>query len=350
MNNIFSTLIRRSAAACILALSLSSCESVFDDGLPECRTQHRLTFIYDYNMKFADAFNSEVNSVNVWAFDRHGTPVWKSQASGEALRNKDFYIDIPLEPGNYDFVAWCGLDNNPGFSLLSDSPASPSALGIELLLQGATKAGNQPTLFSDTKLSGLYHALAENVEITYNPDANETRTVQLSLVKDTKYVKVLLQNLDGKEMGKDDFSIFITADNSQLAFDNDVISGTPVFRYDPWMISSGQASTPGADGGTTTSVSSVLAEMSTSRLMEDAESFLTVIRNSDGKEIIRIPFIQYLLLVKGNYRPMGNQEYLDRQDEYSMTFFIDKGMNWYSNIGIYINSWHVVPKQDTPLH
>ena len=47
---------------------------------------------------------------------------------------------------------------------------------------------------------------------------------------------------------------------------------------------------------------------------------------------------------------MSNQEYLDRQDEYSLTFFIDKNYNWYSQIGIYINSWHVVPKQDTPLH
>jgi hypothetical protein len=37
---------------------------------------------------------------------------------------------------------------------------------------------------------------------------------------------------------------------------------------------------------------------------------------------------------------MSNQEYLDRQDEYTMTFFLDEG-EWVSSV-IYINSWRVV--------
>lgn len=349
MKHILFNLIARGVAPAMLLAALPACESVYDD-LDECRTEHRLQFQYDYNMKFADAFPAEVNSVDVWAFDKQGKPVWKTSQSGDALHEKGFYVDLPLQPGVYDFIAWCGLKDNTPFSLNTYDPSSITDLSVDLLLKGGTKADEYTGLYSNAKFSGLYHAFARDVEITTNPDANEVSSVQLSLMKDTKYVKVLLQNLDGTEMRKEDFSINITAANSELAYDNEVVPGTPEFRYEPWMVSEGMTQTPGSESGEITAVSSILAELSTSRLMAGSKSILNVVRNSDGKKIISIPFIQYLLLVKGNYRPMSDQEYLDRQDEYSLTFFIDKGMSWYSQIGIYINSWHVVPQQDTPLH
>ncbi|MFR8641103.1 MAG: FimB/Mfa2 family fimbrial subunit, partial [Phocaeicola vulgatus] len=37
---------------------------------------------------------------------------------------------------------------------------------------------------------------------------------------------------------------------------------------------------------------------------------------------------------------MTNQEYLDRQDEYNMTFFLDESMKWI-NTSIIINDWVV---------
>lgn len=336
-------------ASAIAASGLASCDAIYDD-LPECRTEHRMAFKYDYNMKFANAFPTEVSSVDVWAFDKEGKPVWKTSQSGDALKDKDFFIDLPLQPGTYDFVAWGGLKENKPFLLKSDSPAAMTDLSVDLLLKGGNRADETPLLFSNEKFSGLYHAMAKDVEITYNPAANETQTVTLDFVKDTKYVKVLLQNIDGTEMRKNDFSFYITADNSQLSYANDVVNGTPEFRYEPWLVTQGETETPATGDATVTTVSSVLAELSTSRLMADSKSRLVVVRNSDDAKIISIPFVEYLLLVKGNYRPMPSQEYLDRQDEYSLTFFIDKDKNWYSKIGIYINSWHVVPQQDTPLN
>lgn len=38
---------------------------------------------------------------------------------------------------------------------------------------------------------------------------------------------------------------------------------------------------------------------------------------------------------------MSDQEYLDRQDEYNMVFFLDENDRWV-NSTIYINSWKVV--------
>jgi hypothetical protein len=90
-----------------------------------------------------------------------------------------------------------------------------------------------------------------------------------------------------------------------------------------------------------TSVSVALAELTIGR-MTAGESPVLYIRNREtGEDVFRIPVADYALLVKGYYREkMGNQEYLDRQDEYTMTFFLDEG-EWVSSV-IYINSWRVV--------
>jgi hypothetical protein len=49
-----------------------------------------------------------------------------------------------------------------------------------------------------------------------------------------------------------------------------------------------------------------------------------------------------VLLVKSNYKShWGDQEFLDRQDEYNMTFFLDNNLRWL-NAEIIINSYRVV--------
>ncbi|WP_304643808.1 FimB/Mfa2 family fimbrial subunit, partial [uncultured Muribaculum sp.] len=86
------------------------------------------------------------------------------------------------------------------------------------------------------------------------------------------------------------------------------------------------------------------------RLIDTRTQRLVVRRNSDGEDIININLIQYLLMVKGEYnRQMSNQEYLDRNDNYSLMFFVDDNRNWYIAGGVYINGWRIVPPQDTEL-
>ncbi len=81
--------------------------------------------------------------------------------------------------------------------------------------------------------------------------------------------------------------------------------------------------------------------------MADRQPVLRVVRNADGEEIIRLPLVKYLLMIKGEYRKdMGNQEFLDRLDEYNLTFFLDGDDKWYTGAGVHINSWVVVPGQD----
>ena len=77
------------------------------------------------------------------------------------------------------------------------------------------------------------------------------------------------------------------------------------------------------------------------RLVENQNAILTIRNKATNETVLRIPVIKMFLLAKlqGQY-DMDNQEYLDRQDEYKMTFFLDKNMKWIDS-QIIINEWIV---------
>ena len=84
-----------------------------------------------------------------------------------------------------------------------------------------------------------------------------------------------------------------------------------------------------------------IAELTVGRLVLENNPILTV-TNDKGETVLSIPLIDYALLVKGHYnREMSDQEYLDRQDEYNMTFFLDENGHW-ANSTIIINDWQIV--------
>ncbi|MDE7347520.1 MAG: FimB/Mfa2 family fimbrial subunit [Muribaculaceae bacterium] len=327
--------------ALLSSMMLSSC-GLINDYESDCPVQLRVKLVYDYNMKFVDAFQSEVTSVNVWAFDTAtGQRVWQASASGEELLMENgFVIETPLEAGSYDFVAWCGLEGNTSFDLSTYEPQSRTDLEVTL---NTIESGDLN--ISDSELSGLYHG--EVLEYTFAPVFNQStiEDVTIPLTKDTNSIKVLLQNMDGAELNSADFSMSITDANSLLAWNNSVLPG-PTVTYEPWITSYGVIGDTETPTRAVTTVSALLSEFSMSRLIDGQECWLTVTRHTDGKDIIHIPVIEYLLLIKGHYGNMTDQEYLDRQDDYSMTFILDDSSNWNVSAGIYINSWAVVPPQN----
>ncbi|MDE5790800.1 MAG: FimB/Mfa2 family fimbrial subunit, partial [Muribaculaceae bacterium] len=131
--------------------------------------------------------------------------------------------------------------------------------------------------------------------------------------------------------------------------------------YHPWSLSGGTASffpedQPDLSTRAQTDVNAVVGELTVGRLMADRRKdvALTVRNSHTGANILSIPLIDYLLLVKGHYysengiSPMSDQEYLDRQDDYPLTFFLDENDHWIKTV-IYINSWRVVIN-DSSLH
>ncbi len=319
--------------------------SLINDDLEPCPEEMRISFEQAY-LKETDAFKAEVNSINIWAFDSEGKPVWSGSASGPELKEEGFYIPTPLHEGKYDFVAWCGLKDNKDFDLATYTPTSKTDL--EVKMKTIEENGKY---VSNSHLKGLYHGMLENVVYEPDPTKPTIKDVKVSLIKDTKDIRIMLQHLDGSEIDNKDFSVTIADRNGEYAWNNSLKPSEKV-TYIPWNVKYGVVASPEAGKSETrdiTTVASLMFELSTGRLMTDSNAVLTVHRNWDNRDIIRIPLIDYLLLIRGNYGNISDQEYLDLQDDYSMVFFIDAASNWYIAAGIYINGWAVVPPQSQPL-
>jgi hypothetical protein len=159
-------------------------------------------------------------------------------------------------------------------------------------------------------------------------------------MKNTNVIRVLLHETSGQDVDADKF-IFEIKDNNGLYDWDDTLLDDEMITYSAWHQSSGSADMEDNDVKGVTSVSVALAELTIGRMRAGDSPVLHIRNRETGKDVFRIPVADYALLVKGMYREdMEDQEYLDRQDEYTMTFFLERG-EWLSTV-IYINSWRVV--------
>lgn len=342
-------------AAVVLCCALSSCDSVIYDGEGDCSVTYLVAFRYDRNMKWADAFAHEVGSVHLYAFDKSGTLVWQNTEKGEALAADGYAMKLDLPAGDYHLVAWCGLDND---GEREESFSVPEArIGETRLeeLQCRLRRGRDGSgAYSDEKLYPLFHGMLD-VSLPDMAYEGGTYICTIPLTKDTNHVRIILQHLSGKPVNPDDFIFRIEEENGLMDNDNrllpdetityrahDTKSGTAGMGIDDYPEWNGaRAAAPRSR--TVTSVSVAIADLTIARLMEGRKTWLTVEKAGDEDwPRVRIPLTDYALLVKDGYgREMTDQEYLDRQDEYALTFFLDEDHYWVS-ASVIINSWRVV--------
>ena len=323
-------------AAIACASMLYACDGLIYDDEGDCSVNYRVTFRYDYNMKFADAFAHEVNTVTLYLLDAEGRVVWQRTEQGEALAADGYVMTVDVEPGKYDLLAWCGTTDKGSFSI------PETAVGKELTctLNRQHDPGNKAFVAED--LDRLFHGWLP--EQTFG-ETEGTYTYTVPLVKNTNNVRVVLQHLSGEAVDKDKFVFTITDTNGSMDWDNALLPDEQVTFY-AWHTDAGEAGVASRSEGTQTvfraAFSAAIAELTVPRLVKEQEPRLTVTNKETGGTVFSIPLIDYALLVKGfSNRDMDDQEYLDRQDVYDMVFFLDEGDRWLDTY-IYINSWKVV--------
>lgn len=318
----------------LLGAALAGC---INEDLPECPNNYRLRIVFDRNMLYADAFATQVRSVDIKVFDHAtGREVWHHTDSGKALSNDSYTVDMPLLPGSYDILCWGGMAEGNSFGYAVPSGDKLSHNGVKLL------TGEEDE--SDLRLNDLFHGLLTNVEFIDNNTINsaEPQNVTLHLTKNTNRLNVILLNLDGSEMDPDGFSISVKSKNGFMDYDNSVGTGNPIL-YQPWAVTPVGMELPGSAG---TVRSGLSAEFSIGRLARECQGRIDVTRRSDGKNIISIALESNLLLYKGEFHShMDDQEYLDRQDDYTITFILDQNNNWNKGAMIYVNQWATLPVQ-----
>ena len=331
-------------------LTLSACDKSFIfDYEGNCSVVYKVDFKYDLNLKWANAFTNEVGSVRLYAFDNDGILVKEFDRSGEELKKDDFSIIMDLNPGDYKLLAWCGVDN-PGTKQNFDIPEGITGVTTlkEVTCQLKRYEDEIHKAYSEDRLEFMFHG---RLDVNL-PDASTTGgefLYTVPLTKDTNHVRVVLQHLSGEDLDVSKFSFRIEDANGFYAHDNSVLEDD-LLTYRSYSKSQGLA-TLVKDKATRVVVQSqtAIADMSVARLMADrSQNMILTVTNDKGEDIAKIPVIDYALLTKDYYEEayghkMTDQEFLDREDEYIMTLFLDEDYRWYS-AEIYINSWRVVFK------
>ena len=313
----------------VVSTLLSACDYWHNDQ-EGCEAKLRVQFVYDMNMKFADAFAHEVKTVTLHAFDKSGKLVYsKTESASQILADDGMNVD-DLPSGIYDLQVWAEGENRHEGSYIYKGGDSHSMNDFQVAVD---RDGNHTV---DHDLNPLFHGLLKDADL--EAVAGTTKTVTVKLTKDTNNFKVVLQHLSGVNIEADDFDFAITDDNGYLDYDNSLLTDDEL-TYPAWSKYAGTAGVTFGESGEQTSVSVVIAELTTNRLVKGHDMRLHVYEHATGKSIINIPLIDYALLVKGNYnKTMSDQEYLDRQDTYDLVFFLDESNSWLAS-SIYINSW-----------
>ena len=303
------------------------------DGEGDCGVY--ISFKYDYNIKFANAFANEVNSIALYVFDEEETLIDQlTTTDKEALSDDEFEMVLQLDPGEYRLLAWGGLMNEESFDLLADAEIGKTKLQeLQVRMHRDHNASGDAVVEKD--LLPLYHG---SMEIVVD-DVEGTYKHTMSLMKDTNVVRILLNELSGHEADADDFIFEIEDSNGLYDWDNTLLDDEQI-TYKAWYKESVSTETETMSRAQE-SVGGALAELTIGRIRADRSPILRIRSSETGEDIVRLPLAEYALMVKGQYNlGMSNQEYLDRVDEYNMTLFLNEG-EWVST-SILIHSWRVV--------
>ncbi len=349
-NIISNTLGRWTLGACVCAAlaatALTSCDSFIYDDEGDCDPHYKVRFRYDYNLLKANAFAQEVNAVTLYIVDpATGEVVWRKTEQGEKLRNEDYIMDVDgVAPGTYRLMAWAGDGHaNPAHYTMGDGGHHTAlTCTINRTRETAGRAGEEGRAIVDVEggLDRLYKDLDSEFADREFVDEQGTHVHTVRLMRNTNDVHIVLQQLSGEPVDPDAFTYEITTDNGSMDWDNSLIDDEPL-TYKPWRVRPGLATGFVPENSAQASFSAAIADFTVGRLVKGEETTLQITRKSDGGTVAKIPLIDYALMVKGHYDEMPDQEYLDRQFDYSMVFFLDEGLRW-ANAEIYINAWHVV--------
>lgn len=336
-------------AMLLLAVSAAiSCESI-PDGEGDCSVTYELQLTQTRNVLGVDAFAGRVKSVSAYFFDQNGHLRLTKHESGNDLASGSYTLkikDTELTPGTYDVIVWGGLQEGDAFSLTrAASPAAKSDLTCRL-----ARTYEDGNALSQRELNDLYHG-AGRITIPGHVYGTYRIEEKIDLTKNTNKLSVVLQHFTGKPLKKEDFKFEVTDRNGLMNFDNSLMPDE-LITYRHHTIQEAEVTLPDDDemqSRANTSVSSVIADIDLARLVDLAdnkqEARLIVRANkNDGSkdvEILNVNLINMLLLIKDR-KYKTNQDFLDCQDDFSMIFLLDDAYGWYTDNGIWINSWHII--------
>ncbi len=305
----------------ICIILMTSCTWVKDDR-DDCPTGFWLQLNYSYNILDVDAAQKYLKDATVYIYDASGNYVKRIDVSQASLQANGQRVQVDgLPEGDYQFLVWSGA-NNTDYSL---NGANDSIPAFRLSLDAKKE--------SSKELSDLYYGMLEKIHYS---GAYEVHPV--SMMKNTnKLACLVVAPQSVKELKADDFSMTLVSANDTVDAYNKLRS-SQAMTYKPYL--QDVVTVHDADYG---ELKGVRFGLSTLRLMADTDCRLIMKKKSEDANIFNISLPECIGTLGTLHTQLGKtldvQEYLDRQDFYTIIFFLSEDAS--ALMEMKVNSWRV---------
>lgn len=321
----------RKSSMLFVLLAAAIMISCIDEELVNCRNVS-VGFDYSYNILSSNALSEQVSQLSLYVFNERGLLVMK-QISPEMGISNNYRIDFSnLDAGKYKFVAWAQsrhVEEEEAFFTIPDLKVGSSVLG-DLSYYLKRESGVQQNELNNL-LVGYSDVVIENIATT--------QKIDIQLKKVNKKIRVvLLPYRGGSELDVEDYSFSIVdpIGNGHVNYDYSLINDEQI-TYRPYY-----AANVMPDPSEVVSPEEIdraaVVEFNTSRLVEENNPRLIITSKENDREILSVNLPWFFSLTEmEDHKEWSLQEYLDRQDRYAITFFLDGG-SW-MQATIIINGW-----------
>ena len=310
---------------CIVAL-FSSCDWVNDD-LSDCPTGTWLKISYTYNILNVDAASTQVGDITILAFDKNDKYVDRLDVDSITLHQGYCMVRLPFPEETYHLLIWGGISGYQ-YQLpnLKAGQTERKSLNISLACDNKNQFNR--------KLNALFHSSLENITIS-----EEYQVITAGLVKNTNYFSCILQDENNLPLRQEDFAFTLESTNGVIDYTNTPVGTTPTC-YLPYRQELSL---------TSEQIPIIHARLNTLRIMKGDDTTLSIKHTPSGKTILHLPLTQYLWLSKNYPNNISDQEYLDREDSYTLMFFIQSSDTGIPRIPtMKVNDW-IIRLNDSEL-
>ena len=299
-----------------------SCTWLKDD-IDDCPYGFWLKLHYTYNILDVEAAPKYVTDAYVYVYDADGNYIKRIYATKEDLMANDYRVRVEnLPEGDYQFVVWSGIGNSQ-YAVSGDTQTIGD---FRLSLVGANKS-------YAAELPALYHGYLQAV---HYDDAYAQHDVEL--MKNTNGLACLVVTVsDEIVMNPDDYALTITADNGTMDAYNNILP-TTITTYEPFIKEG--AVINDSDYG---QLHGIKFNIMTLRLMSGKDCRIILQDKRTNQTIFNISFAEYIGMIGAFYTNLGReisaQEYLDRQDFYTIVFYLSGDLD--RLLQLQVNSWRL---------
>ncbi len=306
----------------LLCMAMTACTWVKDDN-DDCPYGFWLNLHYTYNILDVEAAQRHVADAYVYIYDTEGNFVKRLYITQEALTAGNYRIRVEgLPEGNYQFVVWSGIGNSP-YAVAGDTQTRDD-FRLSLASPAATCSAQLPPVF--------YGSLPA----VHYDDSYATYDIQLTKITN-QLACLVVPVTDNSTMNPDDYTLkVVTANGTVDAYCR--LATETATTYEPFSMN--HVTFDDADYGT---LHGLQFNIMTMRLMEDTDCRIILEKKSTAEIVFNISLPEYIAMIGSLYtnlgEPLSVQEYLDRQDFYTIIFYLSSDLD--QLIQMQVNSWRL---------